>query len=226
MSIELKTYGSDRRMEIGGAECVRKMFCADDWTHIRIGLQLAFDDNANTLYGGPLLCIGVCSGASAMVSLAPTHVVGGRPDGTIWLRSTPSVISPGNTSTAFKRVGTTTTEVAFPTTNERLTGISTIRSGFFLDIEKGSPNYSLRRALPSADIDAQTDLTDANFLAAMGSDSTMSDITALAGMTMAQRQITTLPVNEGTDGPLDHLFVFWDRTTHKMSFNIRYRKLA
>lgn len=228
MSVELITYGSDRRLELGAAEAVRKMVYADDWTVMRIGLQYGFNDVASNITGTPVLRFGVCSGSDdVIVNPTAVHAIGMVPTAATWTYNAgaPSYFSCSTTSSAFKRVGATYTNVTFTGFNMFSTANSTQRGGMFLQITKGSPNYTLQRFFQSSAASAQVDLTDANFAAAMEA-SLMTEIAGITGQGGSTPSITTLPVDEGVDGILDHLFVYWERTSHKFSFNIRHRKIS
>lgn len=228
MSVELITYGSDRRLELGAAEAVRKMVYGASWNTIRIGLQLGWNDVASSITSSPQLRFGVCNGSSNVLAAATAnHVVGVIPSASSYTYAAgpPATFSMSNTSQAFKKVGTTFTNVSFSAGNIFMTANSTVRTGFWLEIVKGSPNYTVRRALPSSAAAAQTDLSDAAFLAGMEA-TNFTDISTATGISHSILSITTLPVDEGVDGILDHLFVYWERTTHKFSFNIRHRMVA
>lgn len=236
MSVELKTYGSDRRNEMGAAEAVRPMSYLNDWTRMRIGLQFSMDGVASNIIGTPFFAFGVCSGSTNVLAAATaTHVVGLRPgsgSGTTpasaWTRSAgpPSYFTLGNGWLPFNKIAAVTTY------GTNLTGFSILanntpaqRSAWFIDIIKGSPNYTFDSGFPNTNTPngAQSDLTDVEFQTIME----LPDLSSIATVKSGYGRITggAIAASEA-DGVLNHLFVYWDRSTHKFSFNLRHRKIS
>jgi len=229
MSAELITYGSDRRCELAACEAIRPMVYLDDWTTIRIGLQLSFNGTASNITSTPVLAFGVCSGnTNVMAAGTATHVVGWRnTKATLTYAAGPPSTLVGSTAAMqfFKKIGTTFSVVNGSSMVSPYSNTTSVRSGLWMDITKGSPNYSFRIASPSNAAAAQSDLTDAQFLSIMEL-STLADIATVRSDHVVSSIASVLAVDEATNGLLDHLFVYWDRTTHKFSFNIRHRKIS
>ena len=228
MSVELKTYNSDRRLELGAAEAIRSPVYLDNWSTIRIGLQYSFDGTASNITSTPVLALGVCNGnTDVMVSATADHVVG-------WKNVNPTfthTVGPPayfNASSAtmqvFKKVGAVVSTANMTNLVQNHNNATDRRAGLFLEIVKGSPNFTIGVSRINTTAAAQADLTDSEFLSIMEL-TLMSDIaTVKAGYVWVTP--VNLAVDETVDGVLNNIFVFWDRTTHKFSFNIRHRKVA
>lgn len=104
-----------------------------------------------------------------------------------------------------KRVGsTTTTGTTFFTGNFIVFDATTAnRSARYVDIQKGSPNYTLN--IFGRDQNAASDVSQAQFIA-------QSALTTPAITNHSLRTAQTIAVNEGTDGTLDHVCIAWDRS--------------
>ena len=228
MPAELITYGSDRRMELGAAECVRRMVWEDDWTRLRIGVQGTFDDPTASLGGTPELSIGVCSGFSNVLSAdSATHVLGMRHTVSTWtfVSGPPAYFTLSNTFQAFKKIGTTRTTATFGSSNFAFPCASTVRGGLFFEIAKGSPNFTLYRVVPGSSA-GQDNVSDEAFQHSMETEAPLSSqVSSVIGGGAYAAASITFAVDEA-DGVLDHVFVYWSRSTPKFSFNIKLRKVA
>jgi len=227
MSVELKTYSGDRRLEIGGAEAIRKPIYADNWTRLRIGLQLSFNGVASSISGTPRFAFGVCNGnANVQVAATADHVVGFKTNVTTMTYSAgpPSYFSWTAAHHFFKKVGVTETTSAFTSIFGGIVNTTANRSGWFIEIVKGSPNFSMTYGRPIGSAPIQADMTDDQFQAVMELAS-FSDIGTIISNYGVSTTIT-LAVDEVANGVLNNLFVYWERTSHLMSFNIRHRKVA
>lgn len=230
MSLELVTYGADRRLLIGAAEAIRSPIYTTDWTRMRIGFQGSFDAQTSNITGTPYLIAGACSGTTnVLVASSATHVLGYR-----FLVATmtynagpPSYFTMSLTgasgSGVYRKVGTTVTS-ATENLTRYFSNATSVRNGIFLEIEKSSPNYFVRMCMPSTTAGAQTDLTDAVFSTAMEVD-LFSGITTVLPSTYAIGATYQIACNE-TPGSLNNIFIYWPRTSHKFSFNVRHRKMA
>jgi hypothetical protein len=230
MSVTLVTYGSDRRCELAAAEAIRKPIYAENWNTIRLGLQFSYNGVAANITGTPIFAFGVCKDfANVLVASTSDHVVGMRPNVATFTNNTgpPSYFSLGATAwQSFKRVGSTiTTAVNANASNCFLSNATTIRNGIFLEIVKGSPNYTLKLAVPITSGAAQSDLTDTEFLAIMELGS-LANVATVKANYSATLPTGTLAVDQGTNGILNHIFVYWERSANKFSFNIRHRLVA
>ena len=237
MSVELITYGSDRRLELGGAEAIRAPSYLDDWTKIRVGLQFSFNAVASNITTSPDLSIGVCHGSdNVLVASTADHVVGCRLIGVTYTHTTgpPAYFDAGsNKQGRFKKVVSTVTSATVGGTfgtPQYFPNATAVRNILLVEITKGSPNFTLAMAVACTAGAAQSDVTDAMLQTMMEmatiTNATVSAAAGLADNSYNVETYSTLAVSEGTNGVLDHLFVYWDRATHKFSFNIRHRKIA
>lgn len=212
---------------LANGEFVRPPIFGNDWTTIRIGLRGHLVGMAANL-ADPLLAFGVCSGSTNPFGAASsTNVVGIKFNGTTDLTynansGTPYANAGSTFIKPFKRVAATLTE---GTTLSQPThfGISTAdrRTGIFLEITKGSPNYTIGAGGWSNSA-TYADLTDAEF-------TTIMDLPSLSTISSEKTNYsfgtTTLAADESA-GDLDHIFVFWNRTVVPYSFDIKFRKVA
>lgn len=169
------------------------------WSQLRVALYVSIADSGGNITGTIRFAFGLCAGSTNIPGDATcTHFAGGLLASTPWTRGTAPVTHYTSNSFPAKLVGTTltagtTTGVFFlPTTTPQM---------LFIDITKGSPNYSFRPFFPInssspsyADFEAQS----------------VAGTPAFSGYTYAAAQ--TVAVNEGTDGTFDHSCVWWNQT--------------
>lgn len=200
------------------------------WTRLRIGIRCTFDGASVSLSGTPVLILGVCKGTSATYT-DPTseHVVGVRTQFTDWTYNAgpPPYFSagPGHLR-PFKRVGSTITETSQSVTF-RLSADSSIRSAYFIEIYKGTlgTTWSFATAGPNASAGAQSDVTDAEFDQMMELAADFSGMSSVKSNYGALYTAVNLAVNENTDGVVDNLFVHWNRTSPKLTWDIKFRAI-
>lgn len=221
---ELITYGADRRLVLSNGEAIRELVYGATWSSIRIGIQMSLIGMAANLVT-PVLAVGVCSGPNGYGIPSTTNVTGVKMSGTnnLTYDAGPPAFALSNSTycAAFKRVGSTLTSSANSLTVSRL-GIDDMRTGFIVQIEKGSPNYTFRLCGHSGTGTSPTDLTDTEFeqlmdIADLSNASTVKTNYAAGSVTLAVDEVA---------GAFDHLFVYWSRTSVKMSFNIKHRMIS
>lgn len=225
MPVELITYGTDRRMVLSNGEAIRAPVYLDDWTTIRIGLAGAFTGFTGSLAGTPRFAFGVRSGDTNGYGAALSDNVLGFRSGQASLTyaaGPPATVNPfASSGRFFTKIGATITDAAAGGGgNGFFSADSTVRSYVAMEITKGSPNFSLSLVSVHVSGTISTDVTEALFLTYMESG-------ALApGGTYTTYGPTTMAVDETTDGVLDHLFFYWDRTSQQFGFDVKHRKIA
>ena len=185
------------------------------WSKLRIAVRWSMRDGGATLTGTPEFAVGLCSGSTSILGDATcTHFVGVRTTGSSWTRSAgPPVNYQVFPTGSGKMVGTTWTTatnwlsvagyaMATATTGDRFC--------WFLDITKGSPNYTIngyaRNVGSSGDIDVATYLAQAEI-----------DSASLTNHAIGNSG--TVAVDEATNGTLDHAQLRWNRTTPEIEIS-------
>lgn len=210
-TILLRNIGGvdDKRGVISNSQLARTLFIGTTWTKIRIGLRLSFaSDTGSNLASGKMF-IGACSGLANLIGDATT---------TNWVGFGPAVYATGETftraagpppsySASFfiaRRVGTTYTSGAGAAGHIMADPVTGYRSLFFVDITKGSPNYTLQQFRRSVNT-TPADVTLTEFLAQME-----AAVPALGQHALASSG--TLACDEGA-GSFDSVNVSWSITT-------------
>jgi hypothetical protein len=207
----------DVRAALSNSTCARPWSTqiGISWTKIRIALRVAMEDSGASLTGTPRLFLGACSGTSNPWdngSGTTTHAVGAISTPATWTRVTgPPVVYGGLNIQACKRVGTTQTIGgsdlnaaagtffgADPANGQRYL--------FFLDITKGSPNFTLQ--LFSKNSNGTADVSKETF-------ESQAEILACSLTAHAFGSSQSLAVDEATNGNLNGVNFGWDRTTPK-----------
>jgi hypothetical protein len=175
------------------------------WNTIRLGLRMHMADTGADLTGTPTFAMGFCAGtASQFGDATTTHFVGLKTNAATWNRS--ANFYNNATAVPTKRVGSTTTTGTSLLNLVIPNGLGTGQGRyiFFVDLIKGSPNYTIK--LFCDQTGTSGDQSAATFLAKM------ELVTpSLSGYTYSSGQ--TIAVNESTNGTLDCVNVSWDRTT-------------
>jgi hypothetical protein len=236
MSQQLITYSGDRRLVLANGEAIRQPVWFSSWNRIRIGLLFSIDRNAGTsnITGTPVFAFGLCAGTSnVFIAGTSTHVIGVRNVNPTWTYQAgpPKRYESGSNGAyrGFKKVGTTYTDAsaAFGNSLCALPECGTpARNAMILEITKGTPNYGMKFWTNNA-TGAQADVSNAAFEEAMIVDD-MVNVSGVSGIGggAVDAASKTLAVAEGTDGAFTHLFVYWERVTQFLTFNIRHRKMA
>lgn len=186
------------------------------WTTLRIALRWCMRDSGATLTGTPVFSVGLCSGdVSIFGDLTTTHWVGVKTTGTTWPRGAgPPPWYQLYPTTSGKTVGTTFTSATsswlFNTGQILADPTGGGRSCWFVDITKGSPNFTIagyaRTNGNAGDISEATFLSESEILVP-----TLTNHAAVNSGTVA--------VSEGTNGTLDHINFTWNRTTPEIEIS-------
>lgn len=195
----------DKRIVLSNSQFARLLPMT--WNSIRIGVRWHMRNNGANLGSGGRLAVGVCAGTTNLFGDATTdHFVGWVTDGT-WAFFTPPNQYTTLSAKPATRIGSTLTlGTVFAAGNNMPAdagGSNTDRKIFFLDIVKGSPNFSLSLFAWSS---GAIDVTDNQFLLAMEQAApSLTNHAAVSAQTIA--------VNEGTNGTLNAVNISWGRST-------------
>lgn len=218
-SIKSRTYSSivDNRIALSNSNFARP-HGVGSWSKLRVALRISGTDSGASLTA-PEFAFGLCAGTTNIYKDGTTdHFAGMRTTGN-WTRTTNSGIlnyqTGGGIWQPFKRIGTTTT------TSTNLAGAGIIVSAnaatvatrylLFLDILKGSPNYTFSLFDPNG----------GNFAA----DATASDFLTQAVLTTPSfsghvvNASATLAVDEATNGTLNCVNLYWDQIDPKIELS-------
>jgi hypothetical protein len=190
-------------------------FFAGPWTSVRIALYIRINDSGAEMSDPTNLAVGLCAGSTNIMGDATTTHFCGTMTYANFFRSTGPVRYAGNGAVSYrptKKVGVTVTSgTNFGTAPILHTTAPTM---WFVDITKGSPNYTVRPFFCNG-TSAPT-VTEANFLA-----QAISTPPSFTGHTYPSGQ--TIAVDEATDGTFDHACVWWNKANP--TFEILYWKL-
>tara|TARA_R110000772_G_scaffold249530_2_gene364014 strand:+ start:123106 stop:123825 length:720 start_codon:yes stop_codon:yes gene_type:complete len=214
---------NDNKFKMSGSNISRIMDIGGSWNTLRIGLRLAFvqDASATTpVTGTPRFYFGVGNGSSSPIGAeSPVHFVGLYSNETEWTLKATGNDCYGATGTTsgfdFKAMKVVDGVVTESASSVALGSVSAqpdvARACLFIEIVKGSP-FTVKLYAPN---DAGTD-TDTNldaFFSVM-EESTMS---ALANYALSGAKNVT--VDESTDGTLNAFQCSWDRTLQKVEIS-------
>lgn len=172
-------------------------------------------DSGATLTGTPVFSVGLCSGDTNIFGdLTTTHWVGVKTTGATWPRLTgPPTGYQVFPAQSGKTIGTTFTSAAnwLSVSGYILSDVAGgNRSCWFVDITKGSPDYTIRgyaRINGTA-----SDISLATMQAQIAIDAATMTDHALAN-------IGTVAVDEATNGTLDHVCFSWNRATPEIEIS-------
>ena len=214
--------GSDRAIVLGNEEIVRPLGIGTTWNRIRIGAMLAFTpDGINNILSCSLT-MGVCSTASGFSKVNTPNALGATLGNvTAYADCTYTYTAGGSGNPYFlvgglshmKRVGATTTELAgaaaggssIPTT----TGSIQRMIPWYVDILKGSPNYSIHSYQNNTAAQAERTYSLNAFYDGMEQGTTTMTID---GLTWLSSSATAFAFDE-TAGALTSVFVYWQKST-------------
>ena len=205
-TIQAQTVGgvAEQCIALAASQFGRLHGYGNDWTTLRIALLWAVEDSGVNI-AGSVLRVALCNGTADMPGDATTNNSFGMKQQAAWTRtgsgSTAFYTPPA--PWAFTRVGST--ESTSLLGNGLVVGtVSYNRSLFFLDVTKGSPNYTLQFFGRSDDTHAG-DITPATFLTTIG------QVTPAATYHAYNTPSgNALAVNVGTNGILDTVYVGWN----------------
>ncbi len=205
--------------DFGGGEQVVRMtsngrFCRPipaamgTWVTLRIGLRWTAENIGVNLLN-PNFWFGICSGSTAIPGDATcTHFVGATRFPADWSYAATNGGQYANaTWRPGKKVGTTITQTAVNTFTVGVYVCNGFFNVFYLDITRGSPNFTVSGAI-HRNIGAASGPSEATFYSQI-----IQPTPAITNHTAGAAG--GVAVNEGTDGTLDHVCVWWDQgSTH------------
>jgi hypothetical protein len=227
----LITFGTDRRLVLANGEAIRATSYTSNWTQIRVGILGGLVNTSADIVGNPVLAFGVCAGnTNGYGAASSTHVVGVRTQAASFAyhAGPPAYIDNigAATSQRFKKIGATVTATNMPFTNNGMISATTsIRSALFVEIQRGSPNFTIGLAGATSAAGAQADLTQTEFYSMMELPfgGTYSSVKSGYGFIGGS---SSFAVDEATNGVCDHIFVFWDRAAQQFGWDIAHKKLS
>lgn len=233
-SQQIIEYGIDKRLVLANGEAIREPIFGSDWSYLRLGIHGTFSGFAGNVTGTPRLVLGVCNGTAGYGTGVRRNVVGLRLDsGTVTYNAgPPAYVHPAsiNTTRAVVFTGGTGFQSGAFIGNPYFSADTSVRSCLFLDITKISTSTFRFRVCWPDSTSVQTDVSDALFEEAMlqGTLAGASTVLSEAGIvyiTPESSQELTV-IDEATNGALDHIFVYWDRTDQQYGLNIGHRKVS
>lgn len=219
MSQEILIAGSTKRLALSSGQAIRMPVYGHNWTKIRIGLRVSFP-TTGSITGTPQLVLGMCAGTAGYADALTTNFVGVRSTATLWnMTGTPgsNAVLGSLSWKACTRVGSTLTDASGTlggATLNYLSGEALIRNAFILQIEKGSPNYTIRLCMPIASTTGQIDVSDTQLIQFMEQDDSMTSPNSIIANYQTLATNNTIAASE-TPGDLDHICVFWDKSSVK-----------
>lgn len=214
--IRLRTISSvaDPRIVLSNSNWARKWAASvgTSWSHLRLGIRISMQDFGANLTSQPRFAFGMSSGTTNLYQDATTtHWLGALSQASSWVRSTGPVkydLNDGVTNPFYlsKRVGSTLTQGAFITGGDCYLVDASVgtRSCLFLDVTKGSPNFTCNVLQPNSSSPSDVSLNDFLTQIALSTPS-LSGHTSGSGVTLA--------VDEATNGYFDSMNIAWDRTS-------------
>jgi hypothetical protein len=199
----------DKRIVVSNGTFVRPIPFGTSWTQLRFGIRFHIRDSGATLTGTPRFVMGVCSGSSNIYGdSSTTNFAGIRTNSGTWTRSATNYEVTVNMFAPTKKVATTITDGTVLNTSWRLPNGAAVPSAdrgvFFVDVNKGSPNYTFDIFKLSSGA-ALVDISRTTFLEQM-------EVAAPSITNYATGTTAGLALDESA-GSFDHLSLFWDRTT-------------
>lgn len=195
---------NDKRFALGFTEMFRPMIIGNDWNEIKLGIRYTIQERSpDRLRMTPNLFLGLCASAhgSGFGARGTGHAVGARYRGNNWLFNddTPhDYYTSGPQIFGVKKVGSTITETAsgINTSASTPAGITATHC-FFVNLLKGSPNWTINAAYGTNINHRDSDLTQTDFIAMMDEDIGLEG-NVLPGYNDGTAR--TLAVDESADG--------------------------
>ena len=210
MAFIVETISGDRRIQLGYEEFIRRMTIGTNWTKIRIGLRLALNGSSSLSSSAPFF-LGVCQGANGFLSPVTTDYFGAKPgntsaEGWTFTAGAPGSYNPVNAGYyVAKKTGSTITNtgIVVPNSPFFVSSPATNHSQFFLDITKGSPNYTTAMWAPNS-VQVVTDVAVSAFLSNLENETAPGTVTALGALSTNAYSGAAL---------FDSVSVVWTRST-------------
>jgi hypothetical protein len=209
-TITSRTIGGagDQRIQLSNSYFARPFVPPTGWAQLRLAFRFAFTDLGSGPASTPEFAFGFCSAGTNIYKAATTdHFVGVKSTSSSWVRETgwSRYDNPEVTFQPFKRIVTTDTNGSGTQSMGMPFNITAAHAVIFLDLVKGSPNYTMKLFAPSYSTGAMADVTLATFNAqALLLSPTITQ--------HAQKTDRTLAVDEATNGTLNHVNFLWSRS--------------
>jgi hypothetical protein len=209
--IKLRTIGGvdDKRIQLVNSNFARPFTVSTTWSKLRVGVRWIMGNTGANLTGTPKLFFGLCSGSTNLpLDPSTTHFLGIYNVAATWTYQAGPPVRYAHGSSSFsvgKRVGTTNT--SFGTPGQIYTSAletQAYRQAMFVDITKGSPNFTVGCLYPSAV--PSIDVSQDDFLTQM-----VLPTPVLTGHTFTAGSAGAC--DEGVDGTLNHVYCGWDRVS-------------
>lgn len=203
----------DKRARLANGQFARP-FDIGSWDRIRFGFRAAAMDDLLLLTGIANWFWGFCSGTTNLPGdQTCTHAIGVSTGNVSWSY-------PGNNTFANTQpwmaslIGTTwTTSLGGSVLTAMGLGrtLDTQRGLYFLDLERGSPNWTAYTFYRNSSTSTSADISRDTFLS-------MMEIEA-PSLTLHSSDSKAFPVDEGTNGALNAVFITWPRTTPQLEIS-------
>ena len=175
-------YTYDKRIQLGYEEIVRPLSMGTNWQSLRIGIRFAVNDAARVQINQFALLLGVCQGNSGILATSTTDWIGGGlfgsllPSGTTggatspFTAGTPNYFAGSNQVSALWKTGVSITYGSVTSVTSYMVGtgaggsyLAQNMNHLYVDIAKGSPNYSVTDYYADSIANVQTNITDSIF---------------------------------------------------------------
>lgn len=203
----------DKRIKLANAQFARP-FDVGTWSKIRVFCRMSINDNAIMGVGNTIMMFGLCSGTTNLPGDATTQHAVGLGTNSTWTSSSASYysavgifLSRIGTTLSFDLGGGSAGTIGFGRNDA---GIQ--RGLYFLDITKGSPNWTFHYFTRNG----STAVVDVSY------DTMMSIAEIETGMSLTGHVLGTsrsFPVDEGTNGALNSVCMWWPRTVPVMEIS-------
>ena len=175
------------------------------WTQLRVAALVLVNDSGANITGTPRLAMGLCAGTSNIPGdLTVTHFCGVMTNQATWLRNTAAVrYQMANSYFPTKTVGITNTFGSTFSSSSNAQLHTTALQMLFIDITKGSPDYSFNLFLYTGASVAPS-VTFNDF-----ANQSVAGVPAFTGHTYSPT--IDVAVDEGVDGTFDSACMWWDQ---------------
>jgi len=223
MSVDIATFGGKKAIVLTNGAWAGKMSIGTNWTKLRIGMRLAFENSGANISSNNLLYVGVLSNPSVSLDNSPLHLttshfVGYRSAATFsYLAGTPNRyrLTGLNEGRVTVKVGSGETTAILSAPNYAFSADTSVWGYFFVELSKSGGNMTVEVLV---NVDANFANADRDALFNTHPMSTMSRvnsyITAYGGVVLTGVGSTgTVAYNEGTNGDLNSICVAWPHPT-------------
>lgn len=203
---------TDNRIVLQNSNFARLVPIGTSWNSVRVAIRYAGNNTGANIAGTPRLAVGLCAGTSNIfLDASTTHWVGALTNLATW---TWHAASGGNMAyyganwAAAKKIGSTITiGGTMSTCSITADATTTTRRFMFVDIIKGSPNYTINGFYPAGvNVAAAPDVLYTDWLSQF-------DVASPSFTNHTYNSGTTLAVDEATDGTLNAVNVAWNQLT-------------